>query len=127
MSPAEKHQTILVAEDETMLRMAVVELLQDAGYDVIDAADGDQGYSILQSEKPVDLLVSDVKMPGMNGYQLAEAGLALRPELRVLLMTGYAQDPLPSSIRKAGARLMHKPFDFDELVGVVEGLLADGA
>jgi len=117
------HRTILLAEDEGMLRMAAAELLEDAGYHVLEAADGNHGYEILKSGTPVDLLISDIKMPGLNGYQLAEAGLALRPRLRVLLMTGYAQEPLPQAMRAAGVDIIYKPFDFDALVEAAKRML----
>src|SRR5580658_8673122 len=71
--------TVLVAEDEAMLRLVAVETLCDAGFKVFDAGDGIAGLKILESDVHIDLLVSDVKMPGMSGYDLAEAGLALRP------------------------------------------------
>ncbi len=125
MSEPEHHRTILVAEDEGMLRMAAIELLEDAGYRVLEAFDGDRGYEILRSEAPVDLLISDIKMPGRNGYQLAEAGLALRPKLRVLLMTGYAQEPLPPAMRSAGVEIIYKPFDFDALVETAGRMLGN--
>jgi CheY-like chemotaxis protein len=124
MSGSEHHRpTILLAEDEGLLRMAAMELLEDAGYDVLEAVDGDRGYEILESTARIDLLISDVKMPGRNGYQLAEAGLAMRPNLRVLLMTGYAQEPLPPPMRSAGVEVLYKPFDFDALVEVAGRLL----
>jgi CheY-like chemotaxis protein len=110
-----KSPTVLVAEDEAMLRLVAVESLSDAGFKVFDAGDGTAGLKILQSDVHIDLLVSDVKMPGMSGYDLAEAGLALRPGLKILLMTGYAQEPIPEKIREAGGRIIYKPFDFDTL------------
>jgi CheY-like chemotaxis protein len=117
--------TVLLAEDEAMLRFVAVEILSDAGFRVFDAVDGTAGLKILESDTPIDLLVSDIKMPGLNGYQLAEAGLALRPGLKVLLMTGYAQEPIPEKIKQAGARVIYKPFDFDSLTSLAQELLAD--
>jgi CheY-like chemotaxis protein len=116
---------VLVAEDEAMLRLVAVETLSDAGFRVFDAGDGNAGLKILQAEPRIDLLISDIKMPGMNGYELAEAGLALRPGLKVLLMTGYAQEPLPEKIRAAGAQVIYKPFDFDKLSALAKELVAD--
>jgi len=115
---------VLVAEDEAMLRLVAVEMLSDAGFQVFDAGDGNAGLKILQAEPRIDLLISDIKMPGMNGYELAEAGLALRPGLKVLLMTGYAQEPLPDKIREAGVHVIYKPFDFDMLSQLAKQLLA---
>jgi CheY-like chemotaxis protein len=118
MVPNEKPQThpaILVVEDEPSLLMVVSETLRDAGYVVWEAGDGESALLLIKSHPDIDLLLTDVKMPGMNGYQLADAGLALRPELKVALMTGYAQDPLPKKIAQAGFPVLHKPFDFDKL------------
>jgi CheY-like chemotaxis protein len=116
---------VLLAEDEAMLRFVAVETLIDAGFQVFDAVDGSAGLKILESETRIDLLISDIKMPGLNGYQLAEVGLALRPGLKVLLMTGYAQEPIPEKIKRAGARVIYKPFDFDVLSALAQELLAE--
>ena len=116
---------VLIAEDEAMLRFVAVETLSDAGFQVFDAPDGSAGLKILESDIRIDLLISDIKMPGLNGYQLAEAGLALRPGLKVLLMTGYAQEPIPEKIKRAGARVIYKPFDFDMLSSLAQELLAE--
>ncbi len=123
MSAAPAHGCILIAEDEPMLRLVAVETLRDAGYDVLEASDGAAGLDILKSDQHVDLLVSDIKMPRLNGYQLVEAGLKLRPGLRALLMTGYSQEPMPEAISRAGIRVLYKPFDFDELTRLVGNLL----
>jgi CheY-like chemotaxis protein len=117
--------TVLLAEDEAMLRFVAAETLSDAGFQVFDAVDGSAGLKILESGTHIDLLISDIKMPGLNGYQLAEAGLALRPGLKVLLMTGYAQEPIPETIKRAGARVIYKPFDFDVLSALAQELLAE--
>jgi CheY-like chemotaxis protein len=106
---------ILVAEDEAMVRMIAVETLRDAGFEVLEARDGQEALDLLKSEAKVDLLISDIKMPRMNGYQLVEAGTSLRPQLKVLLMTGYAQDPIPENMARAGIRVLYKPFNVDEL------------
>jgi CheY-like chemotaxis protein len=107
--------SILVAEDESMVRMIAVETLRDAGFEVFEASDGVEALALLQKGVKVDLLISDIKMPRMNGYQLVEAGKALRPDMKVLLMTGYAQDPIPDSMTRAGIRVLYKPFNVDEL------------
>src|ERR1035438_7210261 len=107
--------TVLVVEDESLLLMVVSETLRDAGYAVWEAGDGESALRIIKAEPEIDLLITDVRMPGMNGYQLVDAGLALRPELKVMLMTGYAQDPIPRKLSQAGIQVLHKPFDFDKL------------
>lgn len=111
--------TVLLAEDEPMLRTVVRETLRFAGYVVIEAADGLAGLEVLQSDRPIDVLLTDVKMPGLNGYQLAEAGLSLRPEMRVMLMTGYADEVIPDAIRDASIPILRKPFNFATLASSV--------
>src|SRR5215475_10870978 len=90
---------ILVAEDEAMLRVIAVEMLQDAGFEVFEAGDGAEALELLKANPNIALLVSDIKMPRMDGYALVEAGLTVRPDLKVLLMTGYSQSPLPEILK----------------------------
>ena len=87
---------ILVAEDEAMLRLIAVEMLEDAGFTVFQAADGVEALALLKANPDIALLVSDIKMPRMDGYTLVQAGRELKPELKVLLMTGYSQEPPPN-------------------------------
>jgi CheY-like chemotaxis protein len=113
---------ILVAEDEAMLRMIAVEMLQDSGFDVFEAADGVEGLEILKAHPQISLLVSDIKMPRMDGYALAEAGLALKPELKIMLMTGYAGEPPAGPLRNV--QILHKPFNLERLCAVAAELTA---
>ena len=106
---------ILVAEDEAMVRLIAVETLRDAGFEVFEAADGQEALEVLTGNPDIALLISDIKMPRKNGYQLVEEGTALRPGLKVMLMTGYAQDPIPDFIARAGIRVLYKPFNVDDL------------
>ena len=115
--------TVLLAEDEPMLRRVVRETLRHAGYVVIEAEDGTAGLEMLRSGTPIDILLTDVKMPGLNGYQLAEACLSLRPAMKVMLMTGFADEAIPDAIRLASIPILRKPFDFAKLASAVgEGL-----
>lgn len=106
---------VLIADDEAMLRIVAAETLEDAGFSVSEAGDGSSALAILQADPSIELLVSDIKMPGMNGIELAEAGLKLRPELKVLLMTAYATETLPDSLRARGLEILRKPFDLNQL------------
>ncbi|MEJ0043254.1 MAG: response regulator [Rhizomicrobium sp.] len=115
---------ILIAEDEALLRLVAVETLRDAGYDVLEAVDGNEGLAVIQTAERIDLLVTDIKMPGLNGYQLAEAGLRLRPDMKVVLMTGYSDEHVPDAIARATIRIFHKPFNFDDLLAFIGGILA---
>ena len=106
---------ILVAEDEAMLRVIAVEMLEDAGFTVLQAGDGEEALALLKANPDIRLLVSDVKMPRMDGYALVQAGRHFKPELKVLLMTGYAQDPPPDVAALKGILTLHKPFNLDRL------------
>jgi len=115
--------TILVTEDEAMVRMLVVETLQDAGYSVREAVDGVEALEILENAG-IDLLITDIQMPRMNGYQLAEAAMARWANLKILLVTGYARETVPAAIAGAGLRSLQKPFDVDRLPVLVAEMLA---
>jgi CheY-like chemotaxis protein len=106
---------ILIAEDESMLRVIAVEMLEDAGFQVFQAADGEEALALLKAHPRIALLISDVKMPRMDGYALVQAGLAFKPDLRILLMTGYAEDPPPGLLRGGPVEILRKPFDLDRL------------
>jgi CheY-like chemotaxis protein len=106
---------ILIAEDEAMLRVIAVELLQDAGFEVFEAGDGVEALELLKANPQITLLVSDIKMPRMDGYALVEAGLALKPDLKVLLMTGYAQNPPPQLLKMRDIPILRKPFNLERL------------
>ena len=115
--------TVLLAEDEPMLRRVVGVTLRHGGFVVIEAADGTAGLEILQSETSIDVLLTDVKMPGLNGYQLAEAGLSLRPAMKVMLMTGFADEAIPDAIREASIPILRKPFNFENLASSVREVI----
>jgi CheY-like chemotaxis protein len=103
-------RTILIADDEAMFRDAVALSLEASGFKVFAAADGQEALAILKEHREIALLVSDIRMPGMDGYALTEAGLELRPDLKVILMTGYAADP-PKLVLDRQIGTFRKPFD----------------
>ena len=105
---------VLLVEDEPFLRELAAESLAEAGYEVLTAVDGDDGLATLRSATAIDVLVSDIRLPGPSGYELAEAGRRLRPALKIVLMTGYAQG-LPASLEHAVHRVLQKPFPIDLL------------
>jgi DNA-binding NtrC family response regulator len=115
--------TILVVDDEPLLLMIVAETLRDAGYNVREASTSDMAATVLKEPGDIDLLISDIKMPGLSGYQVVDLGMSVRPKLRVLLMTGYAQDPVPKRMAESGVQVLHKPFDFDTLPQLVRQIL----
>ena len=109
-------ETVLVVEDEPVVRSVVVEMLQDEGYCVLEAVDGPTGLAALRSEPTIDLLVTDVGLPGMNGRQLADQARETRPELKILFITGYAESvAMAEGFLLEGMEMITKPFDLDVL------------
>ncbi len=118
-------ETVLVVEDEATVRMLVLETLAELGYATLDAQDGPSGLKILQSGARVDLLVTDVGLPGLNGRQLADAARASRPNLPVLFMTGYAHNAelAQGDALEPGMELIAKPFTLDALIARIKTML----
>jgi PAS domain S-box-containing protein len=117
---------VLVVEDEPDVRMVVVEVLSELGFTVLEAADGRSGLQILESGTRIDLLLTDVGLPGgMNGRQLADAARQRRPELQVLFVTGYAESVAASNGQmEPGMQVMIKPFSLDALAARVQGIVS---
>jgi len=115
---------ILVAEDEALLRILAVEILVDAGFPVFEASDGIEALELLKTNPQIALLVSDIRMPRMDGYALLEAGLALRPDLKVLLMTGYTQEPPRRMVETHEVQILHKPFNLERLCAIAAEMTA---
>ena len=120
------HETVLVVDDEPTVRMLVAELLHDLGYAAIEAPDGPSGLRVLETDARIDLLITDVGLPGgMNGRQLADAARVLRPALRVLFITGYAENAaLGNGQVGPGMQVMTKPFAMEALASKVKAMLA---
>jgi PAS domain S-box-containing protein len=123
---AREGETVLIVDDEPTVRMLVIEVLEDLGYVAIEAADGAAGLKVLQSGARVDLLVTDVGLPGgMNGRQLADAGRALRPRLRVLFITGYAENAfIGNGHLEPGMHVLTKPFAMEQLATRLRDLIS---
>jgi PAS domain S-box-containing protein len=123
-APLGRGEIVLVVEDEPAVRMLVSEALTDSGYWAIEAGEADAALAILKSPSPIDLMVTDVGLPGMNGRQLAEIGRSLRPGLKILLMTGYAEKAaLRPGFLQEKMQLIAKPFTPDELSKQVQEIL----
>ncbi|RYD50781.1 MAG: PAS domain S-box protein, partial [Sphingomonadales bacterium] len=109
-------EVVLVVEDEPVVRGLIVETLSELGYRAIEAADGPKGVEILRSKKRIDLLITDIGLPGLNGRQVADAGRTVRPGLKVLFMTGYAENAaLASGFLEPGMTMITKPFAMEAL------------
>jgi CheY-like chemotaxis protein len=109
-------EIVLVIDDEATVRMLMVEVLEEAGYRALEATDGPSGLRILQSDAQIDLLVTDVGLPGgMNGRQVADAARITRPDLRVLFVTGYAENAaVGNGHLDPGMEVITKPFVMTE-------------
>ena len=123
---AERGETVLVVDDEPTVRMLVTEVLEDLGYTAIEAADGAAGLKVLQSGARIDLLVTDVGLPGgMNGHQVAEAARMARPDLKVLFITGFAENAvLGHGHLDPGMHILTKPFAMEALASRIRELIA---
>jgi CheY-like chemotaxis protein len=115
--------TVLVVEDEVSLRAMVVEVIHELGCRVLEAEDGPAGLRVLQSGERVDLLVTDVGLPGLNGRQLADTARERRPDLPVLLITGYAGAALGERQLAPGMEVVRKPFKLESLAARVGDML----
>jgi PAS domain S-box-containing protein len=109
-------ETVLVVEDEPVVRGVITEMLHDQGYRVLEATDGPSGLRMLRLNERIDLLVTDVGLPGMNGRQLADQARETRPGLKILFITGYAENvAIAKGFLQPGMEMITKPFDLDNL------------
>ena len=115
--------TILLVDDEESVRAIVVKILRRAKYNVLEAEDGAAALRISEShEGKIDLLLSDMYMPGLRGPEVAQALAPKRPGLKILFMSGYADQDSRSGV-PAGANFLNKPFSGKELGAAVEAVL----
>jgi CheY-like chemotaxis protein len=119
-----RSQTVLVVEDEDGVRLLIRQVLESAGYQVCEADEGFQALSVLLQGRPVDLVVTDIKMPRMDGYELAAHMLALAIKVPILFVTGYVNElddtVLPGPI-------LSKPFAPEQLLARVREMQAVSA
>ncbi|MBV4474900.1 ATP-binding protein [Pseudomonas botevensis] len=117
-------ETVLIVEDDPAVRVLVSAVLSELGYAFVEASDADGAVPILESAQRIDLLISDVGLPGMNGRQLAEIGRQHRPELKVLFITGYAEHAaVRGGFLDPGMQMITKPFTFDLLTAKVREMI----
>jgi PAS domain S-box-containing protein len=119
----ETGQVVLVAEDESVIRLLIVEVINDLGYRALEAVDGQSALRILQSTQRIDLLLTDIGLPGLNGRQVADGGRAIRPALKVLFMTGYAEKAAGKAFLARGMEIITKPFATDALAKRIRGMI----
>jgi signal transduction histidine kinase len=117
-------ETVLIVEDDPAVRVLVSAVLSELGYAFVEAGDADSAVPILNSSQRIDLLISDVGLPGMNGRQLAEIGRQYRPDLKVLFITGYAEHAaVRGGFLDPGMQMITKPFTFDLLTAKVREMI----
>jgi two-component system cell cycle sensor histidine kinase/response regulator CckA len=107
--------TVLLVEDEPMVRSVAERALTRHGYTVITAENGEDALAVLEKGEPIDLLISDVVMPGMDGPTMVREARKSRPELKILFMSGYAEEQLRNSINIENVNFLPKPFSVTEL------------
>jgi PAS domain S-box-containing protein len=115
-APTGSGEIVLVIEDDAAVRLLVMQVLEELGYRGIETADGRQAVPILESSRHIDLLISDVGLPGLNGRQLAEIARERRPDLPILFMTGYAKQAADqAAFLDGGMEIISKPFAIEQL------------
>jgi len=124
---AELPEVVVVVEDEAVVRGLIVEVLEELGYRALEAHDGPSGAALLESLQRVDLLITDIGPGGMNGRQVADAARQLRPGLKVLFITGYAENAvLGHGHLEPGMHVLTKPFRMEALAGRIKALITEG-
>jgi CheY-like chemotaxis protein/anti-sigma regulatory factor (Ser/Thr protein kinase) len=125
---AQQGETVLVVDDEPTVHLLLREALQALGYHVLEATHSAAGLDLLHSQARIDVLVTDIGLPGgMNGYQLAEAALLRRPALKVLFITGYDESVVHcSSALTRSMEVVVKPFSLDEMIARIGRMVAGG-
>ena len=125
LPPSGRAATVLIVDDEPTVRMLLTEIVEDLGYTAINAGDSVAGLKLLQSDVAIDLLVTDVGLPGgMNGRQMADAGRVRRPDLKVLFITGYAENAVVGNGRlEPGMAVLTKPFPIETMAARIRSMI----
>jgi CheY-like chemotaxis protein len=124
-APSGEGETVLVIEDDPSVRMLITEVLQELGYAVIEVSDSRGALPVLSSDARLDLVVSDVGLPGMDGKKLAEIARQYRPDVRILFVTGYAEHAkVRDQFLGEGMDMITKPFALDALGFKIREMLA---
>lgn len=117
-------RTVLVVEDETMVRMPIAEYLRDCGYNVVEAGDASEAIAAMDAETPVSLVFTDIRMPGkMDGFGLAEWFQSHHPDVPVLLTSGYHGGRSSPGISIPGTRFIEKPYSQNQVARRIAALL----
>ncbi len=121
-------ETVLVVDDEPTVRMLVGDTLAELGYQAIEVADAPTALKLLESDIEIDLLITDVGLPGdMDGKQMVDKARVRRPKLKVLFITGYAENAAISNGHlEPGMHVLSKPFPMDKLAARIRSIIEDG-
>jgi PAS domain S-box-containing protein len=121
---AHTNETVLVVEDEFVVRELIVEVLKELGYSTLEADDGPSALRIFDSKQRIDLVISDIGLPGLNGRQIIDAARETRPGLKVLFMTGYAENAtIAAGFLEPGMSMITKPFAMEALATRIREIL----
>ena len=124
-APQGSGETVLLVEDDSSVRLLIGEVLRDLGYACIEASDGQTAIPVLASNTRLDLMITDVGLPGMNGRQLADLARQHRPDMQVLFVTGYAEQVTgDGEFLESGMSMVTKPFTLDALAFKIREILA---
>jgi CheY-like chemotaxis protein len=116
---------VLVVDDDELLRRVVGRMLEEAGYEVMLAADGVEALGCVNASEPFDAVVADLRMPGMSGRALGERLAAIHPGLPVLYISGYTSDWQPELATRAASAFLPKPFAESDLLRSLQALLGN--
>lgn len=112
---------ILVVEDEMLVRMLIVDTLEDGGHTILEAGDGEAALKLVEANPDLALIISDVRMPRIDGYEFGLAARQIMPGIPLVFTTGYAKSSAPPEL--GAVRMLQKPFDTDELLAIVTSML----
>jgi len=117
----------LIVDDEPTVRMLVADTLAELGFQAIEAGDAASGLQVLSSDVRVDLLITDIGLPGgMNGKQMADRAREKRPDLKILFITGYAENgAFANGYLEPGMHVLSKPFAIDKLVARIKTIIGE--
>ena len=121
--PAGGNETILMVEDQDIVRRMTVRILQALGYSIMEAANGREGYEIFSDRnEEIDLVILDLTMPEMSGTDLLKKMKEINPTLKVIITSGYPRDKLVNELVRQGAGFLQKPFPVEELADTIRKL-----
>lgn len=124
-SPQGVGQTVLLVEDDPSVRLLIGEVLSELGYRAIEASDANAAIKVLKSNQAIDMMISDVGLPGMNGRQLAEIARECHPTVPILFVTGYAENAaIRAGFLGTNMMMISKPFQVEELAAKISEMLS---